>query len=194
MKSTKLLRQKIKDTYNLEHIPDFIVGYDLVGEDKVGSLERYVNKIQALKSIDVSLTPYFHAGETDDINNDGIVKTYELGCKRIGHGTNLENYPHLFEKFKNDKICLEVCPISNQILKLVPNIELHPAYKYFKQGIPIVIGSDDPFMFGSSGISFDFFEVIVAWNLDLSDVKQLIINSINYSALSLYEKEKAMRI
>ena len=112
MKSTKLLRQKIKDTYNLEHIPDFIVGYDLVGEDKVGSLERYVDKIQALKSIDVSLTPYFHAGETDDINNDGIVKAYELGSKRIGHGTNLGDYPHLLEKFKNDKICLEVCPIS----------------------------------------------------------------------------------
>lgn len=47
MKSTKLLRQKIKDTYNLEHISDFIVGYDLVGEDKVGSLERYVDKIKA---------------------------------------------------------------------------------------------------------------------------------------------------
>ncbi len=103
------------------------------------------------------------------------------------------DYPHLLEKFRNDKICLEVCPISEQILKLVPNIALHPAYKYFKAGIPIVIGSDDPFMFGSSGISFDFFEVIVSWNLNLSDVKQLIINSINYSALSLYEKGKAMR-
>lgn len=192
MKSTNSLKEKIKDTYDLEHISDFIVGYDLVGEDKVGSLESYVDKIKALKNL--NLIPYFHAGETDNIENDGIVKAYELGSKRIGHGTNLGDYPHLFEKFKNDKICLEVCPISEQILKLIPNIELHPAYKYFKAGIPIVIGSDDPFMFGSSGISFDFFEVIVAWNLDLSDVKQLIINSINYSALSLYEKEKAMKI
>ena len=47
-------------------------------------------------------------------------------------------------------------------------------------------------MFGSGGVSFDFFEAIVSWNLSLSDIKQLITNSIKYSALSTYEKEKAM--
>lgn len=165
-----------------------------MGEDKVGNLENYVDKIKILQDKCIKLAPYLHAGETDDISNDGIVKAYALGSKRVGYGTNLGGFPELFKKFKNDKICLEVCPISNQILKLIPDIKMHPAYEYFKAGIPIVIASDDPFMFGSSGVSFDFIEAIVAWHLNLCDVKQLIINSINYIALSLYEKRKAIKI
>lgn len=192
MKITNNLKSKIKDTYDPQHTSDFIVGYDLVGEDKAGGIDIYIDKIKALKNEGINLTPYFHAGETDDINNDSIVKAYELGTKRVGHGTNLGDFPELLEKFKTDEICLEVCPISNQILKLIPDIKTHPAYKYFREGVPIVLAPDDPFMFGSGGVSFDFFEAIVSWNLSLSDIKQLITNSIKYSALSTYEKEKAM--
>ena len=57
-----------------------------------------------------------------------------------------------------------------------------------RRGIPIVLGSDDPMLFGNDGLSYDFFVAAVFWNLSLGDIKQLCLNSIRYSALS--EKEK----
>lgn len=135
-----------------------------------------VNDLRA-KGINV-IDSYLHAGETNDISNDSILYAYKIGSKRIGHGTNLYAFPELAKKFKEEKICLEVCPISNQVLKLTIDLKMHPAYQYFKCGIPISICSDNQMMFGTEGLSFDFFETINAWNLNLNDIKKLIINSI----------------
>ena len=42
-------------------------------------------------------------------------------------------------------IAIEVCPISNQVLKLVEDIRNHPVVELIQDGnFPIVIAPDDP--------------------------------------------------
>jgi adenosine deaminase CECR1 len=61
-----------------------------------------------------------------------------------------------------------------------------------RSGIPITINPDDPGMMGYT-FSYDFYEAFMAWDLDLSDLKKLAINSLKYSSLNAREKELAVR-
>ena len=43
--------------------------------------------------------------------------------------------------------------------------------------------------FGYNSFTVDWYEVFMAWGLDLAELKQLAMNSLRYSSLSDEEKE-----
>ena len=45
---------------------------------------------------------------------------------------------------------------------------------------------------GYEGVCLDYLYVFLAWDLDIADLKQLVINSIQYSSVSEESKEKLM--
>lgn len=62
------------------------------------------------------------------------------------------------EIVKKKQIAIEVCPISNQMLRLLDDIRDHPAVALLQHGVPVVISNDDPIVFGIVLlISFYFF-------------------------------------
>ena len=94
---------------------------------------------------------------------------------------------------RGDDICLEVCPISNQVLEDVEDLRGHPATEYLKRGVPISICSDDPAYLEHATLTDDFFAAIVCWDLGLAEIKQLCLNSILYSGLDELQKEELMQ-
>lgn len=61
----------------------------------------------------------FHAGETlgDGTSTDyNLFDAILLQTKRIGHGTSLYRHPRLMQLARDNGICIEVCPISSEIL------------------------------------------------------------------------------
>lgn len=187
------VKQKIKDDFDPNNVQEFIIGFDLVNEEDAGyTLEEYSKYILNFRNSGKKLDAYFHAGESNDPSSNGIVDAYLLGSKRIGHGLNLYKYPDLLEKIKRKGIAVEVCPISNQLLRYVDDLRTHPGYEYLKRGVPVVLCSDDPAIFDNAGLSFDFFEATVAWELGVEELKQLCINSIKYSGCTDAEKQEMM--
>jgi adenosine deaminase CECR1 len=100
----------------------------------------------------------FHAGETlldtggsSDPKNSNLYDAVVLNAKRIGHGFALMKHPHLVEKFKKTEtskgICVELCPISNELLHLCRNIKEHPFPELLAAGIPCTVNSDNPCLF-----------------------------------------------
>ncbi len=176
--------------------PDFVLGYDLVGEEDDGSpMSLYFSLL-----LEVSLFPayyginmplYLHEGETLWHDASNIRGAYLLQARRVGHGLNLFCFPHLQREFILRRVPLEVCPVSNQALRYVGDLRLHPANRYLREGVTCVVSSDDPGVFGNDGLSYDFWEALLAWDLDLADLKRLALNSMEYSAMTKAEKRGA---
>ena len=100
----------------------------------------------------------FHAGESlldtggsGDPSKSNLYDAVTLGAERIGHGFALMKHPHLVDKFRRKPgqkgICVELCPISNELLHLCRNIKEHPFPELLAAGIPCTVNSDNPSLF-----------------------------------------------
>ena len=172
---------------------NFVVGFDLVGEEDTGHrteffLPDWIKLKDYLREQQTTLPLYFHDGESDWPKDENLYDAYLLGSRRIGHGFNLFRFPDLEKRMIADGVAVEVCPISNQQLRYVADLRIHPAVGYLNRGVPCVLSNDDPGILGNDGLSYDFWEAIMAWNLDLRAVKQLALNSLVYSAMNEAEK------
>ena len=68
-----------------------------------------------------------------------------MESKRFYHGINLFKILNLLDKIKEKKILIEINPISNQSLRNIRDLRMHPAISYLNYGICISINNDDPF-------------------------------------------------
>ena len=57
-----------------------------------------------------------------------------------------------------------------------------------------MLAPDDPFMFGTRGSTYDFYAAVLAWDLGLSELKQLCINSIEYSGGTDKERQELKEV
>jgi adenosine deaminase CECR1 len=181
--------------------PDMVKGFDLVSEEDEGNTLLYYNQV-LLKGFNYILNSnssfgfYFHNVETSwpsdfptkDNNHasvdENIYDAILFKSKRIGHGLGIIKHPKLNSYFVNNKIAIELCPTSNQILGFIPDIRNHPGLNYLKSGLPILIGSDDPGSFGYNDLTVDYYLVFMSWGLSLFDLREIANNSIRYSSIS----------
>lgn len=88
-----------------------------------------------------------------------------MKSKRIGHGLNLVQHSYLLDSVKKEDICIEVCPVSNQLLRYVTDIRLHPLKNFLNYGLKVAICPDDPGYFGVTAISYDFYFATIGCEL-----------------------------
>ncbi|KAH8826920.1 Metallo-dependent hydrolase [Flagelloscypha sp. PMI_526] len=182
--------------------PHIIAGFDLVGPENTGyPLLHYAELLlnfkhaQAKEGVDI---PYlFHAGETVGDGTDSDQNLYDallLGSKRIGHGFSLIKHPELVKLCRERNICVEMCPISNEVLRLTTSMSMHPLPALYNSGVPIALSSDDPAVFGNLALSFDFFQVLVGSEISgLLTMADIARDSIKYSLMNEDEKAKASK-
>ena len=196
--SQEVILQELKSAFEYRsRYPELIRGFDLVANEDDGNTTLFfldnwlkMDSLQQIYGIDMPL--FLHDGESNWHTVKNLYDAVLLDSKRIGHGFNLNFYPVLQEMIKAQEICLEICPLSNQILGYVKDLRVHPANYLLRRGIQCTISSDDPSIFGYSGISYDYWTIFLAWQLDLQAIKKLAMNSLTYSSLSDSEKQKAM--
>ncbi|CAE6923782.1 unnamed protein product [Symbiodinium natans] len=101
------------------------------------------------------VVPLPHAGEYPPSEEPGAgaesvrfcVDT--LGAPRIAHGVLAAGDNGLIAHLADLKVCLDICPTSNQLLGTVPGQGLQsPLKQFLEAGVPCTINSDDPLLFG----------------------------------------------
>lgn len=116
-----------------------------------------------------------------------------LNTTRIGHGYALLKHPIIWNAVLTKRIAIEVSVVSNQVLHLVHDLRNHPAAIYLALNIPVVITNDDPSFWGAKGLSYDWYYAFMALapaNAGLKLLKQLALNSIQYSILTWEERKR----
>jgi adenosine deaminase CECR1 len=167
--------------------PGIVHGFDIVAhEDGGNSNGFYAPVLAGLPCVPL----YLHAGESLSAADTNIQDALDMGAERIGHGLNMDLFPGLEQRVRAAGVTVEVCPVSNQTLRYVPDLRRHPARGWLRRGTRVALGSDDPSIFGTSGLSDDFAMAYLSWRLSLSKLKQLALRSIGASTLPRDRRER----
>ncbi|KAF3936867.1 hypothetical protein ABW19_dt0205601 [Dactylella cylindrospora] len=174
---------------------DVLAGFDLVGQEDLGRpLLDLLPEMQFFKTLceseGVDIPLFLHAGEVNsdgDVHDENLFDAILLGTKRIGHGFSIYKHPLLMEEVKARNICIEVCPISNEVLRLASSILSHPLPAFIANGIAVALANDDPGILGQgeTGMSHDFYQVLQAYdNVGLEGIGDLVETSVLYAAFA----------
>jgi adenosine deaminase CECR1 len=167
--------------------PGIVHGFDIVAHEGTGhSNAFYAPALTTLPRVPL----YLHAGESLSPEDTNVQEALDLGALRIGHGLNMGLFPGLEQRVRDRRVTVEVCPLSNQALRYVPDLRHHPARGWLRRGTRIALGSDDPSIFGTRGLTDDFAMAYLSWHLSLPRLKQLALRSITASTLPPERRER----
>lgn len=199
--SDDLVAKKMREGYDLKvKYGDLVIGLDFAGDEnnfrKFSELSSIIllTQKQLEEEFMFKLPLILHCGESLKLSNQNPIDGILLEAKRFGHGLNLLKFPYLLDSIKKNNICIEVNPISNQLLKNVIDLRWHPAITYLGMGIKIVISNDDPTIYGTKGINYDLVVGMAAFEMNIIDLKRVLINSLECSMIETSRKEELIRL
>ena len=94
----------------------------------------------------------------------------------------------LVQRLARERIALTVCPLSNQKLKVYPDLRDHSLKRLLDAGVAVTLHSDDPAYFGGY-MNANWEASFEALPLDAADAYKLARNS--FEAAFLPETQKA---
>ena len=106
-----------------------------------------------------------------------------LRVERIDHGVQCVQDALLMQRLKSDRIPLTVCPLSNQKLRVFPNLVDHNLGRLLDSGLVATVNSDDPAYFGGY-INDNFVQIFAATALSAQQAYTLARNSFQASFIA----------
>ncbi len=110
-----------------------------------------------------------------------------LKAERIDHGVQAFQDAALMQRLAQERIALTVCPLSNQKLRVFPDLKDHNLRQLLDAGLCATVNSDDPAYFGGY-INDNFTQVFAATGMTARHAYQLASNSFEASFASDADK------
>lgn len=124
-----------------------MVGFDLAGdESRRPEIEPFVAPFAIARAAGLGLTCHAAEAAPGSAARDAVRL---LGVTRIGHGTHLATDPEALRWAADSGVVIEACPTSNWYTGAIRTIDDHPAARFVRAGVPIVLGDDNPVQTGS---------------------------------------------
>ena len=163
-----------------------ILGFTIGGAEEGYPPEPFADVYKKARNLGFHTSA--HAGEAAGAASVwGAIRS--LKVERIGHGTRIFEDSALVDYIVENKIPLEVCPISNVKTRVVNSVKEHPVKRYFDRGIVVTINTDDPKMFGNS-LAEEYRALQSELGFSQQNIQKLILNGIDASWLPDNDKKK----
>ncbi|MBN9414087.1 MAG: adenosine deaminase [Candidatus Eremiobacteraeota bacterium] len=161
-----------------------IVGLDLAGDEVNHPASKFAEVFDYAKANGLHLT--VHAGEAR--GPESVLQAVELcHAERIGHGVRLQEDPAAMQVIKEKGTVLEMCPESNKLLNVTPDLKAYPLKTYMHYGIPVTINTDDRHIFDVD-LSHEFTSLAKNIGLSLQDCQKVAMNAVEAAFLPAEEK------
>lgn len=166
-----------------------VCAVDLAGAEGLFPNERYEDIFAYASQLGVPFT--IHAGEAS--GPQSILSALNYGAKRIGHGVRAYENEEVMQRLIDQQIPLELCPTSNINTGVFAKISDEPIQTYLEKGLFITINSDNTAV-SNTNTRKELRHVRSAFHLNDSQMKQLLLNSVQAAFLELQEKQVLAQI
>ncbi|WP_048649223.1 adenosine deaminase [Nitratireductor soli] len=124
-----------------------VTGFGMAGEERFGHPRDYVGAFDMAREAGLGTT--VHAGELAGWESVAAALDH-IRPARIGHGVRAIENPDLVRRLADERVVLEVCPVSNVTLKVFADFASHPLPQLLAAGCRVTLNSDDPPHFHTS--------------------------------------------
>ena len=172
------------------------VGFDLAGPEEPFPPEMFRNSFDQLSHMHIPITA--HAGENASAQ---FVESavLDLRARRLGHGLALADDPKLMGRVREERICIELCPVSNyqtnEFTEKKPGRE-YPLRKFLENGNIVCLNTDNPIV-SYTNIVKEFFQASYAYGkegLSLWNALRMIRMGFAHAFKSLAERRAILEL
>ena len=172
-----------------ETADDWLTGFGIAGDENAGKPADFAYSFDMAREAGLRLTA--HAGEWGGPQSVRAAWR-DLRVERIGHGVRAIEDLALVEELAEAGVVFEVCPGSNVVLGVYPNLAAHPIEKLRERGIKVTVSTDDPPFFHSTMTQeFDNLARVFEWNED--DVRALNRTAIEAAFCDTSTRDKILK-
>jgi adenosine deaminase len=166
-----------------------VVGFDLAGAEYDHPAKHHRAAFQLVRDNNINVT--IHAGEA--YGPESIAQAIHVcGAHRIGHGCRLRESGDLLHYVNDHRIPLECCPSSNVQTGAIRNLETHPLKLYKDLGLRVTVNTDNRLVTDTT-VSKELWLCHTRMGLDLSDLRQIILNGFKSAFMPFHVKQQYLR-
>lgn len=162
-----------------------VVGLDLAGDEINHPAAKFREVFAYAREQGLKIT--VHAGEGRGPESI-LSAVQDLGAQRIGHGVRLIEDASAVAAIQASGAVLEMCPESNKLLNVTPDLKAYPLKHYHHQGIAVTINTDDRHIFDVN-LAGEFTSIAKNTDMSLQQLQVIAHNAVE--AAFLPEAEKA---
>ena len=152
-----------------------VVAMGIGGSEERGPAEWFTDVYAFARGAGLHLVA--HAGES--MGPESIWAALALGSERIGHGIAAICDESLMQHLRERDIPLEISITSNLVTGVVARLEDHPVRRLYDAGVPIVLNTDDPAMFGCT-LTGEYRLAAEAFGFSEGELRGIAANAFKY--------------